>query len=100
MNIIFWANAIVRPTRHRLTRKWVEGVSTNVYGIQILSILSGITNKFVRYHKNSISTYDIIAFRDFQIDYCKTVVSGTCDGLAANGKHGLHLRYWNWLNTN
>ena len=46
--------------------------------------------------KNNICTYDLIAFRDFQIDLCKTVVSGTYDSLALNGKHGLHLRHWAW----
>ena len=50
--------------------------------------------------KNNICTYDLIAFRDFQIDLRKTVVSGTYDGLAFNGKQGLHLRHWNWLITN
>ena len=35
----------------------------------------------------------LIAFRDFQIDLCKKVVSGTYDGLALNGKQGLHLRH-------
>ena len=50
--------------------------------------------------KNNICTYDLIAFRDFQIDLYKTVVSGTYDGLALNGKHGLHLRHCNWLITN
>ena len=37
--------------------------------------------------KNNICTYDLIAFRDFQIDLCKTVVSGTYNGLALNGKY-------------
>ena len=38
-----------------------------------------------------------LAFRDFQIDLCKTVVSasGHFDGLALNRKHDLHLRHWN-----
>ena len=71
----------------------------NVIRKHILSILSTITNSFARYDKNKICTYDLMAFRDFQIDLCKTVVSGTYDGLALNGKHGLHLRYWNWLIT-
>ena len=43
--------------------------------------------------KNNICTYDPFAFRDFQIGLCKTVVSGTYDGLALNGKHCLHLRH-------
>ena len=43
--------------------------------------------------KNKICTHDPLAFRDFQIDLCKTVVSGTYDGLALNGKDGLHLRH-------
>ena len=50
--------------------------------------------------ENNIYTYDPLAFKDFQIRLCKTVVSGTFDGLALNGKHGLHLRHWNWLITN
>ena len=32
--------------------------------------------------KNNVCTYDPIAFRNFQTDLCKTVVSGTYDGLA------------------
>ena len=47
--------------------------------------------------ENNICTYDPLAFRDFQIDLCNTVVSGTYDALALIGKHGLHLWYWNWL---
>ena len=43
--------------------------------------------------KNNICTYDLIAFSDFQIDLCKTVVSDTYDGLTLNRKHRLHLRH-------
>ena len=59
--------------------------------IFLLGIINNIINKFARYHENSICTYDFITFRHFQIDYCKTVVSDTHDGLAVNEKHGLHL---------
>ena len=41
--------------------------------------------------ENNICTYDPRAFRHFHNGYCKTVISGTCDPLALNGKCGLHL---------
>ena len=43
--------------------------------------------------KYNICTYDLLAFRYFQIGLCKTVVSGTYDSLVFNGKYVLHLRH-------